>query len=342
MMLQSSQTSPAPHCRNRARVYPLLLVAALCLPSMHALAAPYCSTSSSPSLNFGAVAGTSHQDTQTSLTLSCYGGNATLLTAALVRACLFVGTGTAGAIAPRLMSNGDGAYMRYDIYADAARSQLIGPHSSGYPLYSLSFRIAPRENLNIRIPIYGRVPSDQNLPGNLSYRDTPYNSYIRYSYGYIHAPSESDCRDRNPGHLGGANDISFNWSGVYASVPRSCRISALANINFGTAHGLKATRAQTTVVQLKCTPDAAWQASLDDGLHAQSGKRFMAAADERVGYELYSDPTHQSRWGSGQINGVSGVGTGAIQNLTIYGQVPAQPSAAPGSYQDTVTLTLTY
>lgn len=341
-MLQPRPTPAPPYCRIWARAYPLLLAAALCLPSMHALAAPYCSISSSPSLNFGAVAGTSHQDTQTSLTLSCYGGNATLLTAALVRACLFVGTGTAGAIAPRLMSNGSDAYMRYDLYADAARSQLIGPHSSGYPLYSRSFRIAPRENLNISIPIYGRVPSGQNLPGNLPYRDTPYNSYIRYSYGYIHAPLESDCRDRLPGYLGGAGDIGFNWSGISASVLRSCRISTLSNINFGTTSGLKAAHEQTTSMQLKCTTNVAWQVSLDNGLHAQSGKRFMARASERLGYELYSDPTHLSRWGSDQINGVSGVGTGAIQNLTIYGEVPAQPSAAPGSYQDTVTLTLTY
>jgi len=68
----------------------------------------------------------------------------------------------------------------------------------------------------------------------------------------------------------------------------------------------------------------------------------MAADDERISYELYSDPTHRSRWGSPQVGGVSGVGTGAIQELTVYGRVPEQAGATPGTYQDTVTLNLTY
>lgn len=320
----------------------LLLVTALWLPSLHASAAPHCSTASSPTLNFGSVSAAGYQDTQSSLTLNCHGGTATLLTAALVRVCLFVGTGTAGAVEPRLMSNGNGAFMRYDIYADSARSHLIGPHSSGYPLYSLSFRIAPRENLSIRIPIYGRVPAGQNLPGKRPYNDTPQGSYIRYSYGYIYAPLESECRDRVPGYLGGASDISFNWSGVHATVLHSCRISTLSNIDFGSTSGLKAAREQATSVQLKCTPDIAWRATLDDGLHAQSGKRFMRAADERIGYELYSDPNHLRRWGNTELSGASGVGSGEIQELTVYGRVPEQANTTPGTYQDTVTMTLTY
>lgn len=342
MMLPARPAAPNHHCWRL--VYWLLpLVLLLCLlPSLPVRAAPSCSISGSPALSFGAVTASSYQDSQTSLTLNCNGGSATLLTAAQVRVCLFVGTGTAGAVGPRLMTNGSGGLMRYDIYADAARSQLIGPHSSGYPLYSISFRIAPRESRSIRIPIYGRVPAGQNLPGNLPYRDLPYNSYVRYSYGYIHAPLESDCRDRLPGHLGGAGDISFNWSGVSASVLRTCRISNLSNIDFGSTSGLKAAREQTTSVQLKCTPDVAWQVSLNDGLHAQSGARYMAAANERVAYELYSDSTHLSRWGNSQTSTVTGTGTGVLQNLTVYGHVPAQPSAAPGTYQDTVTMTLTY
>lgn len=322
--------------------YLLTLAVLLCVVPLHVRAAPYCSLSSSPTLDFGAVSAASYQDTQTSLTLNCNGGTATLLTAALVRVCLFVGTGTASAIQPRLMSNGAGALMRYDLYADTARSMLIGPHSSGYPLYSISFRIAPRENLNIRIPIYGRVPAGQNLPAGTPYRDIPYGSYVRYSYGYIHAPTESNCRDRIPGHVGGAGDIYFNWGGVHASVLRSCRVSTLSNLNFGTSVGLRSGREKNVTAQLKCTTDVAWQVTLDDGLHAQAGKRFMAAGGERVGYDLYRDPSRLGRWGSTQSSAVSGTGTGAIQELKVYGHVPAQTDAMPGTYLDTVTMTLTY
>ncbi len=320
----------------------LTLIALLCLLPLHVRAAPYCSLSSSPTLDFGAVSATSYQDAQTSLTLNCNGGTGTLLTAALVRVCLFVGTGTAGAVGPRLMSNGAGAQMRYDLYADAARSKLVGPHSSGYPLYSISFKIAPRENQSIRIPIYGRVPAGQNLPAGTPYRDIPYGSYVRYSYGYIHAPTESNCRDRIPGHVGGAGDISFNWSGVQANVLRSCRISTGKTLDFGTGAGLRSAREQSMPVQLNCTANVAWQAALDDGLHAQAGKRFMAAGGERVGYELYRDPSRLSRWGNTQSSAVSGTGSGVMQDMTVYGQVPAQADAMPGTYTDTVTMRLTY
>lgn len=342
MMLHPASKAILLQGRQTAAWQMLTLIALLCLLPLHLRAAPYCSLSSSPTLDFGAVSATSYQDAQTSLTLNCNGGTGTLLTAALVRVCLFVGTGTAGAVGPRLMSNGAGALMRYDLYADAARSKLVGPHSSGYPLYSISFKIAPRENQSIRIPIYGRVPAGQNLPAGTLYRDIPYGSYVRYSYGYIHAPTESNCRDRIPGHVGGAGDISFNWSGVQASILRSCRISTLNTLDFGIGAGLRSGRERSITAQLKCTAGAAWQVNLDDGLHALAGKRFMAAGGERVGYELYSDPSHLSRWGNTQSSGVSGTGTGAMQELTVYGLVPAKADALPGTYLDTVTMTLTY
>lgn len=328
---------------KRSRHYRRLILAmTLWLPLLQADAAPYCSTSSSPSINFGAVPASGYQDAQTAVVLNCNGGVSTLLTPAIFRVCLFIGTGTSGAMAPRLMSNGNGDFMRYDLYADAYRSQLIGPQSSGYPLYSLTFRLAPRENLSFRIPIHARVHAGQNLPGRFPYSDMPYNSFIRYSYGYIHTPTESDCRERYPGSLGGAGDISFNWSGVQATVTRSCRISTLSQMNFGATTAFEGNREQTASLQLKCTRDVAWQVSLDEGMHAQSGGRFMASADARLGYELYSDASRSSRWGNTQSSAVSGVGNGEMQGLTVYGQVPAQPGALPGNYQDTITVTLTY
>lgn len=342
MMLHAAPPAPQ-RLPWRARALQLLTLGTLpCLLPLQVHAAPYCSISNSPTLNFGTVSATSYQDAQTPLTLNCNGGAATLLTSALVRVCLFVGSGTAGAIGPRLMSNGAGAFMRYDLYADAARSKLIGPYSSNYPLHSISFKIAPRENLSIRIPIYGRVPAGQNLPAGTPYRDMPYGSYVRYSYGYLHAPTESNCRDRIPGHVGGAGDISFNWTGVQANVLRSCRISTTSTLDFGIAAGLRAAREQNLSTQLRCTADVAWQVTLDDGLHAQAGQRFMTTGSEHLGYELYSDPSRLTRWGNTQSSSVSGTGTGAVQDLTVYGQVPAQADAMPGTYLDTVTMTLTY
>ncbi|WP_409528142.1 spore coat protein U domain-containing protein [Rhizobium sp.] len=39
---------------------------------------------------------------------------------------------------------------------------------------------------------------------------------------------------------------------------------------------------------------------------------------------------------------VTGTGTGSPQTLTVYGRVPAQNTPAPGTYSDTVVVTVSY
>jgi len=39
---------------------------------------------------------------------------------------------------------------------------------------------------------------------------------------------------------------------------------------------------------------------------------------------------------------VAATGNGASQSYTVYGRVPAQTTPAPGTYTDTVTVTVTY
>ena len=46
-------------------------------------------------------------------------------------------------------------------------------------------------------------------------------------------------------------------------------------------------------------------------------------------------------WG-GTLSGVTGIGNGSDQPMTIFGQVPVQPAVAAGDYKDTVTVTVNY
>jgi spore coat protein U-like protein len=63
-----------------------------------------------------------------------------------------------------------------------------------------------------------------------------------------------------------------------------------------------------------------------------------------VGYQLYLDAAHGSAWGDGTSGTATatGTGTGAQQVFTVYGQVPAQTTPAPGSYSDTITATISF
>jgi spore coat protein U-like protein len=45
---------------------------------------------------------------------------------------------------------------------------------------------------------------------------------------------------------------------------------------------------------------------------------------------------------SSGTNTEAGTGTGTTQTITVYGQVPAQTSPAPGSYADVVNVTVTF
>ncbi|HHI81785.1 MAG TPA: spore coat U domain-containing protein, partial [Rhizobiales bacterium] len=60
-------------------------------------------------------------------------------------------------------------------------------------------------------------------------------------------------------------------------------------------------------------------------------------------YKMFSDSGRTSNWGETvTVDTVAGIGNGASQTLTIYGRVPAQTTPAPGTYTDTVTITVTY
>ena len=61
-----------------------------------------------------------------------------------------------------------------------------------------------------------------------------------------------------------------------------------------------------------------------------------------VSYELYRDTTRLLRWGTGLGNESTGTGSGSSQSLTVYGQVPLQPSVNVGSYTDTIVATVTF
>ena len=41
-------------------------------------------------------------------------------------------------------------------------------------------------------------------------------------------------------------------------------------------------------------------------------------------------------------NWVSGTGNGSAQAITVYGQIPAAQYVTPGSYTDTITVSVTY
>lgn len=90
--------------------------------------------------------------------------------------------------------------------------------------------------------------------------------------------------------------------------------------------------------------------ALSAGGYGSYSARQMGSGVNRLNYNLYTSGTHATVWGdgSGSTQIVSGSVTilllgGTTQNRTVFGRIPAgQTSVAPGSYSDTVTVTVTY
>jgi spore coat protein U-like protein len=102
---------------------------------------------------------------------------------------------------------------------------------------------------------------------------------------------------------------------------------------------------QTTTLQVQCTNTTPYNIGLDAGTGsgATVTTRKLTSGAHTVNYSLYSDSGRTTVWGNTVgTNTVSATATGAAQSYTIYGRVPSQTTPAPGTYTDTITVTVTY
>lgn len=90
---------------------------------------------------------------------------------------------------------------------------------------------------------------------------------------------------------------------------------------------------------LNCTKGLPYHISLNNGLQANKKQRRMKGEQgDYINYDLYQDAAHTTPWDSN----LSETGTGKETSLTIYGSIPQQPAVKPGSYTDTVTVTVSW
>ncbi|MDR3521335.1 MAG: spore coat protein U domain-containing protein [Acidocella sp.] len=108
----------------------------------------------------------------------------------------------------------------------------------------------------------------------------------------------------------------------------------------------------TTTITVRCTNTGRTLPPLSLAISAgDSGSftptRYMkgSAAGTVLNYQLYDNSTDSTVWGDGTGGtGTLSGGNGAsyTQAFTGYGQIPVSQYTTPGSYTDTLTVTLTY
>lgn len=92
--------------------------------------------------------------------------------------------------------------------------------------------------------------------------------------------------------------------------------------------------------------------ALSTGVSGTYSQRYMSAGTPKLNYNLYRDSARSLVWGNGSggtslITGSltvgNGVGNGTKSaTYTVYGRAPAQQNAAPGTYADSIVITLTF
>ncbi len=132
---------------------------------------------------------------------------------------------------------------------------------------------------------------------------------------------------------------------VTITIQNACNVSSVAptTLDFGTQGPLTANVDSTSTITVTCTSGATYDVGLSGGGSGDINARVMTNGGNQVGYQLYSDSGRQTVWGDTVgTNTVSNTGSGTAQTYTVYGRVPAQTTPPAGTYNDTVTVTVTY
>ncbi len=110
-------------------------------------------------------------------------------------------------------------------------------------------------------------------------------------------------------------------------------------------------QANNGTISVKCTKNTPYTIALNGGTTAGGtiAQRLMAAGANTLQYNLFTTAAFGQIFGdgSGASKTVAGTGAGVAtaNTVTVFGQLPdsaANQAAVPGSYSDTITVTVTY
>ncbi|TIO31260.1 spore coat protein U domain-containing protein [Mesorhizobium sp.] len=311
----------------------ILLACFLLVPAQ--AQAQSCSSSVS-NVNFGNVDTLSGAaaDTTATVNISCNGGPL----GANFRVCLNINAGTGGATSgTRHMRNATSAALDYNLYQEAARITKWGSREQpalGNPV-AVNLTALPLTTAMATRTIYARVSGSQQSAAAGLYTSSFSGSQVSFNWTtYLFTPPACGSVTQNPVRP------SFM---AQANVVNNCNVTA-QNINFGSHGVLDAAADAAGAVGVTCTPGTTYNVGLNNGLSGTGPTaRRMMLGGQAVTYGLYMDAARSQPWG-GTIgtDTFAGTGAGATQNLPVYGRVPAQSTPSPGTYTDTVVVTVTY
>jgi spore coat protein U-like protein len=287
-------------------------------------------------VSFGNVNPLSSQtDANATLNYTCT--NSSLLSTRSATVCFSIGDGAQGAgnSNPRLMQDGAGDDLFFQLWQNAAHTTVWGSSFFGVntPVV-INVTITHGSSTQGSATMYGRVVAGQTTAVPGAYQD-------QFTGNHTAITINESSGTTPPGTCSTSILHQFPFT-VNATVTSQCAVSA-STLDFGAVGLLLANTDGTSTVTVQCASGAAYQVGLDNGQHATGTTRRMQGPGGLVTYELYRNTTRTQRWGSTlNTDTVSGSGNGTNQTLTVYGRVPNQTTPSAGTYNDTITVTVTY
>ena len=216
--------------------------------------------------------------------------------------------GRSGDVNARTMTGSGANRLRYFVYRDAART-AIWTNTPGTTINGVG------NNADQSYTVYARIPARQVVVQE-SYLD-----FLIIAAG------------------GASTQVP-----VATNVKSSCNISAGA-LNFGSYTGAVLDGVGT--LSVSCNTPTKYEVGLGVGNApgaTVTSRKMTGPSASTLGYLLFSDAGRTINWGDiGGSGTVTGSGTGTAQTLTVYGRIlTGQSISAPGSYTDTVVVTVRY
>lgn len=228
----------------------------------------------------------------------------------------------------------------FNIYKEAARQNIWGyqDESGATPMTIDHGRIT----LGLLTPVSGTVQIYGKLNAEPSFMLNETGTYnanmdVRVKMAAIEVLNLTSCAD-----LGLTGNATL---AATATLDKACTISATP-LNFGShPSNFSSVVQSTSTINTACSKGSNYQIGLNNGQNAIGATRRMKAADgSYISYELYNNSSYTQRWGSTKYTSevVQGIATGQNQQATVYGQVQPQPGLKAATYEDTITVTVTY
>ncbi len=240
-----------------------------------------------------------------------------------------VGDGDGGAgpsHSPRYMQRADGTQLAYQLY----RGGYGGTVLSSITNVSLTLLSSTVYEETIYAEI---LDSGTSVKGG--YHDSTFIGGVDFvvTAGTLFSCTSSGTQD--------ANDFT-----VSADIEPSCTVTA-GTLDFGTlGTSVSAPVTGQTTIDVTCSNGIPYSVYLDEGLGAgvtDPTARKMTSGGNTLTYGLYRNAALSAPWGwTAGVDVYSATGTGALQSIPVYGQIPSGQTVPVGIYNDSVVITVDY